>query len=94
MRRIAQLPTPGFDEWYVFERLPDWTKLSKFRSAIAFQPFADGVKADEFWSQIEDLQPEHALLGACPSLLLITRDEAVYERTLALYSASVFPIGG
>ncbi|MGN8252226.1 hypothetical protein [Pseudomonas sp. SMV7] len=39
---IAQLPTPGFDEWYIFERTPNWTKLSKFRSAIAFQPFADG----------------------------------------------------
>lgn len=91
---IAQLPTPGFDEWYVFERLPSWRKLSKFRSAIAFQPFVDGVEADAFWSQIEDLQPEHALLGACPSLLLITRDDAIYERTLALYAASAFPIDG
>jgi hypothetical protein len=89
---IAQLPSPGFDEWYVFERLPDRTKLSKFRSAIAFQPFADGAEADEFWSQIEDLQPEHALLGACPSLLLITRDVAVFERTLALYATSAFAI--
>lgn len=38
---------------------------------------------------IEDLQPEHALLGACPSLLMITRDEAIYERTLALDRFSV-----
>ncbi|WP_085615080.1 MULTISPECIES: hypothetical protein [unclassified Pseudomonas] len=91
---IAQLPTPGFDEWHIFERMPDWTKLSKFRRAIAFQPFADGVEADEFWSQIEELQPEHALLGACPSLLLITRDEAIYERTLALCTASAFSIDG
>ncbi|MDD1015201.1 hypothetical protein [Pseudomonas rubra] len=83
---IAQLPTPGFDEWYVFERLPDMTTLSRFSSAIAFQPFGDGAKVDEFWSQIADLRPVHALLGGCPSLLLITRDTAVYERLLAHYS--------
>lgn len=80
---VAQLPTPGFDEWYVFERLPDRTKLSRFSSAIAFQPFGESNKVEEFWSQIEDLQPTHALLGACPSLLLVTRDAALYERVLA-----------
>ena len=83
---IAQLPTLGFDEWYVFKRLPGRATLSTFRSAIAFQPFAKGAEAKAFWSQIEALQPEHALLGACPSLLLITRDVAIFERTLALYS--------
>lgn len=85
---IAQLPAPGFDEWYVFEHLPDRAKLSRFRSDITFQPFAEGVEADEFWSQISDLQPEHALFGACPNLLLITRDVDIYERTLALCSTS------
>lgn len=80
---VAQLPSPGFDEWYVFERLPDRASLSRFSSAIAFQPFGESENVDEFWSQIEDLQPAHALLGACPSLLLITRDVAIYERILA-----------
>lgn len=91
---IVQLPTPGFDEWYIFEHLPDRTKLSEFKSAIAFQPFANGVEADEFWSQVESLQPEHALLGASPSLLLITRDKALYERILALYYASALASDG
>ncbi|MCE0463732.1 hypothetical protein [Pseudomonas uvaldensis] len=82
---IAQLPTPGFDEWYVFERLPDQVRLSKFSSAIAFQPFGESDKVDEFWSQIEDLQPVHALLGGC-SLLLITQDAAIHENVLTFYS--------
>ncbi|MCD5971816.1 hypothetical protein [Pseudomonas quasicaspiana] len=80
---VAQLPTPGFDEWYVFERLPSRARLSRFNRAIAFQPFGESNEVVEFWSQIEDLQPTHALLGACPSLLLITRDAAMYERVLA-----------
>ncbi|MEE4071419.1 hypothetical protein [Pseudomonas viridiflava] len=79
---VDQLPTPGFDEWYIFERLPDRMSLTKFGSAIAFLPFGESDKADQFWAQIEGLQPTHALLGACPSLLLITRDTALYERLL------------
>jgi hypothetical protein len=85
IRDIAQLPTPGFDEWYVFERLPDRARLSKFSSAIAFQPFGESDKVDEFWAQIENLQPVHALLGAC-RLLLITQDAAIHEGVLTLYS--------
>lgn len=84
---IAQLPTPGFDEWYVFECLPDRARLSRFSSAIAFQPFTECDKVNGFWSQIEDMQPVHALLGACPGLLLITRDASIYERVLAICSA-------
>lgn len=82
---VGQLPTPGFDEWYVFERLPDRARLAKFSSAIAFAPFGESNKVYEFWSQIDDLQPTHALLGACPSLLMITQDVAMYERVLAFY---------
>jgi hypothetical protein len=84
---VAQLPTPGFDEWYVFEQLPDQAKLARFSSAVAFQPFGESDEVGEFWSQIEELQPTHALHGACPSLLLITRDAAMYERALAFYRA-------
>lgn len=82
---IDQLPTPGFDEWYVFERLPDRARLSKFSNAIALKPFGESDKVDAFWAQIEDLQPVHALLGAC-RLLLITQDAAIYESVLTFYS--------
>ena len=82
---IAQLPPPGFDEWYVFERLPDRARLSRFSSAIAFQPFGESDKVDAFWAQIEDLQPVHALLGAC-RLLLITQDAVIYESVLTFCS--------
>jgi hypothetical protein len=81
---IAQLPTPGFDEWYIFEHLPDCATLSRFSTAIAFAPFADFGMADPFWSQVQELQPMHALHGGV-DLLLITQDAAMLESVAALY---------
>lgn len=51
------MPTPGFDEWYIFEHLPNRATLSRLSTAIAFAPFADFGMADQFWSQVEELQP-------------------------------------
>lgn len=81
---VAQLPTPGFDEWYNFEHLPDRATLSRLSTAIAFAPFADFGMADQFWSQVEELQPVHALHGGF-DLLLITQDTAILGGVAALY---------
>jgi hypothetical protein len=84
---IAQLPTPGFDEWYVFERMPDRDRLSRFGGAVEFRPFGEGAEADEFWEQIADLRPVHGLFGGGPGLVVISRDSAVYDGVVAFYSS-------
>lgn len=85
---VGQSPTPGIDEWFVFERLAERARLAKFSSANAFEPFGESDKVYEFWSKIEDLQPTQVPLGTCTSLLLTTQDAAKYERVFACYLTS------
>lgn len=84
---ISFLPTPCFDEWYIFERAPDPAKLFFLSSMGSFQLFGEGADAEAFWSQVEELKPLHVLVGAV-DLLLVTRDDVVFRRMLESYKVT------
>jgi len=63
---IADLPTPGFDEWYVYEG-----ELPREQHAISVNHFGFSIldeqseQAQVFWSQVENFQPFACMGGWC-----------------------------
>ena len=58
--RVSDLPTPGFDEWYVCKESP---RPYCYRSSVnhfGFAPLPPG-QATVFWDQVEAALPLHVL---------------------------------
>jgi hypothetical protein len=85
---IGVLPTPGFDEWYVFEDEPTKYPECAFVNYYGFSPLdSGGEKVKEFWSQIEMTKPMHVLGAGTPNMFLVTRDQGMFERAKAFNSS-------
>lgn len=80
VRAVAELPTPGFDEWYVYDRNPELTPHANFVNTGGFSVL-NSVKEDTnaFWDQVMRLTPLHVLGAGSPTLFLATRDEALFR---------------
>lgn len=77
---IADLPTPGFDEWYVFDVVPTIYPRQNFVNRYGFSPLAmDNEETKMFWSQIEEAQPVHVLGAGTPNMFFVTRDHPTFE---------------
>jgi hypothetical protein len=78
---INELPTPGFDEWYVYDDVPTTYPKTNFVNRLGFSPLdKDSEETDMFWSQIEEVQPLHVLGAGTPNMFFATRDKATFER--------------
>jgi hypothetical protein len=69
------LPTPGFDEWYVFDAVPGIVPTRVHVNRYNFSVFDESDEAKSFWEQVVNAQPLH-VLGAgtpCSSLLVTAR---------------------
>jgi hypothetical protein len=78
---IDDLPTPGFDEWYVYNEVPTIYPKKNFVNRLGFSPLdMDSEETNTFWSQIEEVQPLHALGAGTPNMFFATRDKATFER--------------
>ncbi len=75
--RPDELPTPGFDEWYVFDHAPTSIPDRNHVNCFGFSVLADDESSISFWSQIEATQPIHALGCGTPNMFLVTRDETI-----------------
>ncbi len=75
--RPDELPTPGFDEWYVFDSVPTLTPDCNHVNRFGFSVLGDDESARSFWSQVEATRPIHALGCGTPNMFLITRDETI-----------------
>lgn len=81
VQSISDLPTPGFDEWYVYDGDTCPEHHASFVNHYSFSPLDEHSEfAKDFWKQVERFQPLHAL-GAGPSMMFfLTRDETVYKK--------------
>ncbi|MGZ3184955.1 MAG: hypothetical protein ACXU8N_21180 [Telluria sp.] len=81
----SDLPTPGFDEWYVFARPPLVVPLRNHVNRYGFSVFDECDEADSFWEQVKESEPLHVLGAGTPNMFLVTRDKAIFDRVKKLY---------
>jgi len=82
--RSAELPTPGFDEWYVFDSMPQRIPKRKHVDLYGFSVLDDGDAAESFWEQVRDTQPLHVLGAGTPNMFFVTRDRGSFQRIQGL----------
>ena len=78
----AELPMPGFDEWYVFDFVPQSVPTCNYVNSYGFSVLDDSDATTSFWEQIRKTQPLHALGAGAPNMFFVTRDRETFERVL------------
>lgn len=78
--RLAELPTPGFDEWYVFDSMPQLVPTRNHVNQYGFSVLGDDDAAASFWDQVTRTQPLHALGAGTPNMFFVTRDRETFQR--------------
>jgi hypothetical protein len=82
---VSRLPTPGFDEWYVYDRNDEPAPHLNFVNRWGFSVLnSDDEHTAAFWDQITRLAPLHVLGAGCPTLFLVTRDEVLFKAIAAV----------
>ncbi|WP_260436298.1 hypothetical protein [Burkholderia sp. Bp9143] len=77
---VSQLPMPGFDEWYVYDRFIKFEPHANFVNRLGFSPLnVDDTYTEEFWKQVAKLEPQHVLGSGTPGVFLVTRDKTLFE---------------
>lgn len=80
---VSQLPMPGFDEWYVYDRLIKFEPHADFVNRLGFSPLnVEDTCTEEFWRQVVKLEPLHVLGSGTPDLFLVTRDELLFQAAI------------
>jgi hypothetical protein len=82
--QTAELPAPGFDEWYVFDSIPRVVPMRNHVNMYDFSVLHQCAVAESFWEQVRTTQPLHVLGAGTPSIFLVTRDRESFERMKAL----------
>ncbi len=79
--KVSALPTPGFDEWYVYAgNAPDEPHLS-FVNRWGFAPLDKlNLEIQDFWAQVERFQPLHIIGAGTPTMFFVTKDESVFQK--------------
>jgi hypothetical protein len=81
----SDLPAVGFDEWYVYDGDVPREHHKAFVNRFGFSPVDPTcLEANEFWEQVTRFQPLHVLGAGTPTMFLVTRDEQIYERAVAI----------
>ncbi|MFZ6713095.1 hypothetical protein [Undibacterium sp. TC9W] len=83
---IADLPTPGFDEWYVYEAEPPREQHAVSVNHFGFSVFDEqSEQARVFWSQVESFQPLHVLGAGAGSMFVLSRDEQIHRQLQKIF---------
>ncbi|MCC2970676.1 hypothetical protein [Massilia sp. IC2-476] len=77
---IDCLPTPGFDEWYVFDDAPAVFPVRQHVNVFGFSVLAENDEARAFWEQVRQCRPRHVLGTGTPHMFVVTRDGGLFER--------------
>lgn len=80
----ADLPAPGFDEWYVFDVVPSVISTRNHVNRHNFSVVDECDTAESFWEQIRKTQPLHVLGAGTPHMFFATRDRDSFERVKAV----------
>jgi hypothetical protein len=76
----AELPAPGFDEWYVFDVVPSIVPTRNYVNRYSFSTLDECDMTESFWEQIRITQPLHVLGAGTPHMFFVTRDHDSFER--------------
>jgi len=77
----SDLPTPGFDEWYVYAGEAPDQKHRSFVNRWGFAPLDElNPEIQDFWGQVEKFQPLHVIGAGAPTMFLATQDEAIFRK--------------
>lgn len=79
----SDLPTPGFDEWCLYEERPVRRSYRSSVNHFGFAPLPPD-KATDFWAQVETALPLHVLGAGTPTMFLATRDRNSFDRAWTL----------
>ncbi len=82
--QLEELPTPGFDEWYVFDSPPQVVPLRNHVNQYNFSVLDESDASELFWEQIRNTQPFHVLGAGTPNMFLVTRDCAIFNHVKQL----------
>ncbi len=81
----CDLPTAGFDEWYVYEGDVPGEHHNAFVNRFGFSPLDSAcMEANDFWEQVNRFQPLHVFGAGASTMFLVTRDERTYAQALSL----------
>jgi hypothetical protein len=87
VQAVSQLPAPGFDEWYVYDRIQEPAHHTNFVNTWG-GPLSSGKEnTNAFWDQVIRLNPLHVLGAGSSTLFLVTRDEALFRAITELARA-------
>ena len=77
----SELPTPGFDEWYVYVGDAPEAHHKSFVNRWGFAPLDESnPEFQDFWGQVERFQPLHVVGAGTPTMFFATRDEAIFRK--------------
>ena len=79
-----ELPTPGFDEWYVFDSPPLLIPTRNHVNRYNFSVIDECDATASFWEQIRLTQPLHVLGAGTPNMFFVTRDQSSFDRVQGL----------
>lgn len=78
---VTELPTPGFDEWYVYAGEAPEEHHRAFVNRWGFAPLDElDPEAQNFWGQVEKFRPLHVLGAGTPTMFFATQDEAMFRK--------------
>jgi hypothetical protein len=78
---ISELPTPGFDEWYVYAGEAPGEHHRSFVNRLGFAPLNESNREfQDFWTQVETFQPLHVIGAGSPTMFFVTRDEVIFRK--------------
>lgn len=85
VQAVSDVPAVGFDEWYVYDGDVPRGHHHAFVNRLGFSPLDPACpEAHEFWEQVRRFQPLNVLGAGTPTMFLVTRDEQIYERAVAV----------
>lgn len=78
---IEDVPSAGFDEWYVYSSEVSNAPTQSFVNYSGFAPLDEAsAQVDDFWTQVVNCQPLHIIGEGDPTMFFATRDQAVFEK--------------
>ncbi|MFB9243411.1 hypothetical protein IV454_13035 [Massilia antarctica] len=83
--KLTELPTPGFDEWYVYDSIPLICPKRNHVNQYGFSVFDEGDATELFWEQIRTAQPLHVLGAGTPNMFFATRNRDSFDQVKSLY---------
>ncbi len=85
VQAAADVPAVGFDEWYIYDGEVPHEHHRAFVNRLGFSPLdTTCLDANEFWEQVKRFQPLNVLGAGTPTMFLVTRDEQIYARAVAI----------